>query len=103
MQDFLLKAYNWLLVHLDAWALFGIFGQCLFMMRLVTQLIATERAKKSIMPDTFWYFSFAGGVITFIYAVHKEDIVFMIAQGLGMVIYARNIYFLWHHKRIPNA
>ncbi|MGO9544464.1 MAG: lipid-A-disaccharide synthase N-terminal domain-containing protein [Rhodomicrobium sp.] len=34
-----------------------------------------------------------------LYAIHKVDPVFMLGQGLGLGIYARNIYFIWRHKR----
>jgi len=66
-------------------------------MRFVMQWIASERAKQSVMPEIFWYFSLAGGLIVLIYAIHQQDIVFISGQGLGVFIYLRNIYFI--HKR----
>ena len=35
----------------------------------------------------------------FIYAVHRMDPVFMLGQGMGLLIYSRNIYFIWNHKK----
>jgi lipid-A-disaccharide synthase-like uncharacterized protein len=81
------------------WISFGFLAQSMFAMRFVLQIIASERVKKSIVPETFWYFSFAGGTGLFLYAIHKVDPVFMLGQGLGLLIYARNIYFIWRHKR----
>jgi lipid-A-disaccharide synthase-like uncharacterized protein len=93
---------TWLQTHLTLWVLLGLFGQCMFMMRFVYQWIASERARKSVMPEAFWYFSLAGGLIVFIYALHQQDIVFILGQGLGVFIYLRNIYFIRRHKKIPN-
>jgi lipid-A-disaccharide synthase-like uncharacterized protein len=68
------------------------------MMRFVYQWVASERARASVMPEAFWYFSLCGGVIVFAYAVHKQDIVFILGQGLGVIIYLRNIYFIWRPR-----
>ncbi len=84
----------WIVAHLTLWTLVGLFGQALFMMRFIVQWIASERAKQSVMPEIFWYFSLGGGLIVFIYAVHQQDLVFMLGQGLGVFIYLRNIYFI---------
>ena len=64
------------------------------------QWIATERARASIIPETFWYFSFAGGVLLFAYAIYRMDPVFILGQATGLVIYSRNIYFIWLGKRV---
>jgi len=96
---------TWLSDHLKPWTLIGLFGQAMFMGRFLVQWIASEREKKSVIPEMFWYFSLGGGLIVFIYAVHQEDIVFILGQGLGVFIYLRNIWFIWAHKkkRITNA
>jgi lipid-A-disaccharide synthase-like uncharacterized protein len=92
------SALAWLQAHWNIWVLIGLFGQSMFMMRFVVQWIASERVKQSIVPETFWYFSLAGGIILFIYALHQEDIVFTLGQGLGLFIYLRNLYFI-HRKK----
>jgi lipid-A-disaccharide synthase-like uncharacterized protein len=97
MQNFQIPA--WLAEQLNPWLLLGLFGQTMFMMRFVFQWIASERAKKSVMPEAFWYFSLAGGIIVFVYALHKKDIVFILGQGLGVFIYLRNIYFIKTGKK----
>ncbi len=81
------------------WVSFGFLAQAMFAMRFILQIIASERVKKSIVPETFWYFSFAGGAGLLLYAIHKVDPVFILGQALGLGIYARNIYFIWRHKR----
>jgi lipid-A-disaccharide synthase-like uncharacterized protein len=94
---------TWLVNHINLWVLIGLFGQTMFMMRFVVQWIASEKAKKSVMPDIFWYFSLGGGLIVFIYALHQQDIVFILGQGLGVFIYLRNIWFIYRHKKVSNA
>lgn len=76
------------------WKLFGLIGQLLFGMRFVVQWFVSERQKDSIIPLSFWYFSLAGGIVLFFYALHIQDIVFIIGQGLGLIIYSRNLYLI---------
>ena len=81
------------------WIGLGFFAQALFMMRFVVQWIASERVKRSIVPETFWYFSIAGGVLLLAYSIYRVDPVYMFGQGLGLLIYFRNLYFVWTHKK----
>ena len=37
------------------------------------------------------------------YAIYRMDPVFILGQAMGLVIYARNIYFIWLGKREPSA
>lgn len=81
-----------------AWVGIGFFAQFLFMMRFIVQWIASEKAKQSIIPLAFWYFSMGGGVLLFAYAVHRQDPVFMFGQALGLIIYIRNLFLIRKHK-----
>jgi lipid-A-disaccharide synthase-like uncharacterized protein len=77
----------------------GFAAQLMFSMRFIVHWIASERARRSIVPETFWYFSMVGGAMLFAYAVYGLDPVFMLGQGMGLLIYARNIYFIRAHHR----
>lgn len=79
------------------WLGVGMLGQAMFTMRWFIQWIASERARKSIVPELFWYFSFVGGLMVLAYGVYKIEPVIIVGQ-FGVFIYARNIYFLWHEK-----
>jgi len=81
-----------------AWIVIGFVAQFVFMMRFVMQWIYSERAKRSIVPEVFWYFSVLGGALLLAYAVHRKDPVFIAGQSLGLLIYARNLYFIWREK-----
>ncbi|HEV8473079.1 MAG TPA: lipid-A-disaccharide synthase N-terminal domain-containing protein, partial [Methylomirabilota bacterium] len=43
----------------------------------------------------FWYFSLAGGVTLFAYAISRRDPVFIIGQGAGLFVYARNLWLIY--------
>jgi lipid-A-disaccharide synthase-like uncharacterized protein len=81
------------------WLFIGLLAQLLFSMRFLVQWIATEKARASIIPETFWYFSFFGGILLLAYAVYRADPVFILGQATGLIIYSRNIYFIWLGKR----
>jgi hypothetical protein len=40
------------------WIGIGLTAQLLFSMRFLVQWVATEKARASTIPETFWYFSF---------------------------------------------
>lgn len=79
---------------LNPLVLFGFLGQFVFMLRFMVQWYESERRQRSVMPVSFWYISLVGGAILFVYALLREDIVFMAGQALGMVIYIRNIMLI---------
>lgn len=80
------------------WIGIGFVGQAFFFMRFFVQWLASEKAKKSVIPKSFWYFSIFGSIILFAYAVYRQDPVFILGQSTGMLIYLRNIYFLKQEK-----
>ena len=89
------------LFHVDSrfellWVLFGLFGQLMFTGRFLVQWIASERARRSVVPVAFWYFSIAGGLVLLAYAIYRADPVFILGQTLGVVIYARNLWLIRH-------
>jgi len=83
----------------NIWLMVGFLGQLLFSMRFILQWLASERIKRSVIPHMFWYFSLAGGIILFIYAIYRRDPVFILGQGTGIFIYLRNIYFIFRESR----
>ncbi|MFK5980747.1 MAG: lipid-A-disaccharide synthase N-terminal domain-containing protein [Rhizobiaceae bacterium] len=81
------------------WLTVGFGAQLMFSMRFLIQWIASEKARASIVPETFWYFSFAGGAMLLVYAIYRVDPVFIMGQATGLLIYSRNIYFIWSNKK----
>jgi len=76
------------------WIVIGFIGQALFSARFVLQWLASERARRSIIPTAFWYFSLAGSMVLLAYAIHRADPVFIVGQATGLVIYLRNLYLI---------
>lgn len=83
-----------------AWVFFGLCAQLMFTGRFIVQWLASEKAKKSVMPVAFWYFSLTGGLMLLAYAIHRADPVFILGQSLGVVIYVRNLWLIRVEKRL---
>ena len=73
------------------WWVIGFGGQLVFASRFWVQWIASERARRSVMPLSFWWLSIVGGLLSLAYAVYRLDPVFILGQLTGTVIYARNL------------
>ena len=95
--------YNVFFMKLTWLVLVGYAGQALFTMRFVVQWIASERAKKSVFPVAFWFFSIGGGLLLFVYALTIKDPVFILGQGFGVFVYVRNLYFVYRERRSSGA
>lgn len=80
------------------WVAFGFVAQLMFTGRFLVQWLASEKARKSVMPVAFWYFSIAGGSMLLAYAIKRGDPVFIFGQALGVFIYARNLWLI-HRER----
>ena len=83
------------------WLAIGLVGQALFSARFLVQWIASERRKRSVVPHAFWYFSLGGGLTLLAYAIYRQDPVFIIGQGAGLFVYARNLWFI--HRAAPST
>jgi len=88
---------------LTPWLVVGFIGQALFTMRFLVQWIASERARRSVVPVAFWGFSLAGGLTLLAYSIYREDPVFMVGQAAGLLIYTRNIHFLLRSRAAASA
>jgi lipid-A-disaccharide synthase-like uncharacterized protein len=80
-----------------AWVALGFGGQIAFSGRWIVQWLVSERARASTVPVSFWWMSFVGSVVLFAYFAWRQDIVGVLGQTSGVVIYARNIRLL--HKQ----
>jgi lipid-A-disaccharide synthase-like uncharacterized protein len=85
------------------WLAIGFMGQGLFSARFILQWLVCERARRSIIPMAFWYFSLAGGATLFCYALYKQDPVFIVGQGMGLIVYLRNLWLIRTGKQKAEA
>ncbi|MBL8763445.1 MAG: lipid-A-disaccharide synthase N-terminal domain-containing protein [Phycisphaerae bacterium] len=81
------------------WVAAGFAGQGAFFGRMWIQWLASERSKRSVVPEAFWWLSLAGGVLLFAYFAWRQDIVGVVGQTSGVVIYARNIRLIHKQRR----
>jgi lipid-A-disaccharide synthase-like uncharacterized protein len=81
-------------IKFDGWVVLGFVAQAFFTMRFIVQWIASERARKSVVPVAFWFFSIGGGSLLLVYALYRRDPVFIAGQALGLLVYLRNLYFI---------
>jgi lipid-A-disaccharide synthase-like uncharacterized protein len=81
------------------WVMIGLGGQALFTARFLVQWIASERARRSVIPLAFWYLSLGGGLVLLSYAVWRADPVFILGQSTGICIYARNLWLIHAERR----
>jgi lipid-A-disaccharide synthase-like uncharacterized protein len=86
--------YDVFVTNFDGWVVLGFVAQGFFTMRFVVQWIASERARKSVIPVAFWFFSIGGGILLLAYALYRRDPVFIAGQALGLIVYFRNLYFI---------
>jgi lipid-A-disaccharide synthase-like uncharacterized protein len=73
------------------WYAIGFLGQITFGSRFFVQWIVSERARRVVIPQVFWYLSLFGGIALLAYAWHRRDPVFAIGQAAGLIVYVRNL------------
>jgi lipid-A-disaccharide synthase-like uncharacterized protein len=76
----------------QVWDVFGWAGQAVFTWRVVHQWLASERARESIVPRTYWAWSLLGTALLLVYLVHRRDPVFVLGTLVNGSIYARNLW-----------
>jgi lipid-A-disaccharide synthase-like uncharacterized protein len=84
------------------WVIFGTLGQLVFFSRWIIQWLSSEKKQSSIIPVAFWWCSLIGGFITLIYAKHIGSFPFMLAQGIGLIVYTRNLILIYKGNNEKN-
>jgi lipid-A-disaccharide synthase-like uncharacterized protein len=81
------------------WKIVGWSGSLVFGIRFFIQWIASERAKKSVIPFGFWECSALGSILMLSYfAIYQRDSVGVLATAMPLPIYLRNLYFRYTHR-----
>jgi lipid-A-disaccharide synthase-like uncharacterized protein len=76
----------------DPWVIFGFFAQFVFFLRFLIQWFLSEKHGKIVIPKLFWHLSIAGAVLILIYAIHRQDPVFMASASLQLVLFSRSLF-----------
>lgn len=81
------------------WISFGMVGQTIFMARFLVQWLSSEREKRSVVPNAFWYLSLIGGGMLLTYSLQRRDLVFIFGQSFGTLVYVRNLQLIRRERR----
>jgi lipid-A-disaccharide synthase-like uncharacterized protein len=93
-----LPTYAALQLSESFWLILGFTAQGLFSAQFLVQWIASERARMSVVPISFWFLSILGGLLLLSYAIRRRDPVFIAGQAMGVCVYARNLVLIWKSK-----
>src|SRR5438094_8506691 len=69
----------------------GSIGNALFSMRFLVQWLASERQGESVIPVSFWYWSFAGRVPICLCFYLPRDPIGILAYIANVLSYTRNV------------
>ena len=83
-------------IEWHAWKVVGWVGTLVFFSRFLVQWYATERQRKVVVPQAFWWLSLIGSLILLSYAIQRRDSVFIAGQAFSWIPYLRN---LWIHRK----
>ena len=102
--QFLLAETHVFGIAIHPWKIVGLCGSLVFGLRFVIQWIASERAKKSVIPFGFWECSALGSLLMLSYfAIYQRDSVGVISTAMPLPIYLRNLYFRYTHRQPKHA
>ncbi|WP_065757770.1 lipid-A-disaccharide synthase N-terminal domain-containing protein [Pseudomonas defluvii] len=82
------------------WLILGFTGQAVFTGRFLLQWIYSEVKKRSLIPVGFWYLSILGSALLLVYAIYRQDPVFIAGQTFGFIVYLRNLQLIARNKTL---
>lgn len=86
-------------IAVNPWKFVGWSGNVIFGARFFIQWLASERAKKSVIPIGFWECSAIGSLLLLIYfGFYRRDSVGVLSALFPLPIYLRNVYFVWANR-----
>jgi len=80
------------------WVAVGFGGQLIFAGRMLVQWISSEKNKRSVIPVSFWWMSVIGSSMSLVYFIWRRDLVGIMGQATGWIIYIRNLVLIQRAK-----
>jgi lipid-A-disaccharide synthase-like uncharacterized protein len=80
------------------WLILGFVGQAVFTGRFALQWLYSEYKKRSVIPVGFWHLSLLGSALLLVYAIYRQDPVFIVGQSFGFIVYLRNLQLIARTK-----
>ncbi len=88
-------------VTVTPWKLIGFAGVLLFSGRWCVQIFASHSAKKSVMPELFWYMSVTGNMLILLYFIFgRTDAVGVLSNLFPMLVAFYNLVLVHREKQI---
>ena len=78
-------------VEWSVWKVVGWLGNVVFFSRFFVQWYATEKKKRVVVPQAFWWLSLTGSLLLLTYSLHQKDSVFIFAYAFTWIPYIRNL------------
>ncbi len=73
------------------WKVLGWTGNVVFFSRFFVQWWATEKTRRVVVPNAFWWLSLSGSLLLLAYSLHHRDSVFIYAYAFTWIPYIRNL------------
>lgn len=73
------------------WKVVGWAGNMIFFSRFFVQWWATEKHKRVVVPNAFWWLSLLGSLCLLAYGLWRRDSVFIFAYAFTWIPYIRNL------------
>jgi|GEM_PF-967278 len=99
LAPYLQESLPWLYADSMWWTLIGSVGGICFGVRFIIQWVLSEKAKRIVVPDIFWYLSFVGSVILLVYAFHVDRLPVVVGLVFSPFLYGRNLVLLHREKK----
>jgi lipid-A-disaccharide synthase-like uncharacterized protein len=99
-QDLLWHNDKLLGIDWSFWKVIGWLGNAIFSSRFLVQWYVTEKKKRVVVPQAFWWLSLVGSLTFLCYSIHQQDSVFIFAYAFTWIPYIRNLVI---HRRHRNA
>jgi lipid-A-disaccharide synthase-like uncharacterized protein len=81
----------------------GAVGQLMLNLRFVYQWYYSERQHDSVLPLGFWIMSTVASIMILVYASYRVDPVLLVAQGVGIFAYIRNVLIHFKGKAVADS
>jgi lipid-A-disaccharide synthase-like uncharacterized protein len=79
LNNFIWHNGKFLGIDWSVWKVVGWLGNLIFSSRFLVQWYVTEKKKRVVVPQAFWWLSLTGSLIFLCYSIHQRDSVFIFA------------------------
>jgi lipid-A-disaccharide synthase-like uncharacterized protein len=70
---------------------------------MLLQWLVSERSRRSVVPVGFWWLSLLGASMLLVYFVWRRDIVGVVGQSTGWIIYGRNLWLIYRERHAAST